>query len=281
MNTTLFNSYWLQWQSILTTLGLRVVGAIALFLIGRWGAALLQRTIRQLMTRTHMDASLISFSTNFTYYGAISVITLAIMGALGIETTSLVAMLGAASVAVGLALQGSLSNFAAGLLIVIFHPFRVGDWIEGANIRGIVEEIQLFTTHVRTADNRLVIIPNGKLTNDNVINFSTKGILRVDMVIGIDYEVNLQQVKKIIAEVLASDSRILKDPIPTIGVIELAETSIRLAVQPWTESRNYWQVQFKTYERLVEQFRKEGINLPLAKQDVLIHPIPLAANGNM
>jgi small conductance mechanosensitive channel len=231
------------------------------------------------MTRTHMDASLISFATHFTYYGAIAVLSLAIMGALGIETTSLVAVLGAASVAVGLALQGSLSNFAAGLLIVIFHPFRVGDWIEGANICGIVEEIQLFTTHVRTADNKLVIVPNGKLTNDNVINFSTKGSLRVDMVVGIDYDDNLQQVKKIIADVLASDARILKDPKPTIGVIELGDNSIRLAVQPWTESRNYWLVQFRTYERLVEEFRKEGINLPSAKQEVLIQSAQLVANG--
>jgi small conductance mechanosensitive channel len=279
MNTTLLNSYWIQWQSVLMTIGLRIAGAIALFVIGRWITVFLQRTIRQIMTRTHMDASLISFATHFTYYGAIAVLSLAIMGALGIETTSLVAVLGAASVAVGLALQGSLSNFAAGLLIVIFHPFRVGDWIEGANICGIVEEIQLFTTHVRTADNKLVIVPNGKLTNDNVINFSTKGSLRVDMVVGIDYDDNLQQVKKIIADVLASDARILKDPKPTIGVIELGDNSIRLAVQPWTESRNYWLVQFRTYERLVEEFRKEGINLPSAKQEVLIQSAQLVANG--
>lgn len=279
MNTTLLNSYWIQWQSVLMTVGLRIAGAIALFVIGRWITVFLQRTIRQLMTRTHMDASLISFATHFTYYGAIAVLSLAIMGALGIETTSLVAVLGAASVAVGLALQGSLSNFAAGLLIVIFHPFRVGDWIEGANICGIVEEIQLFTTHVRTADNKLVIVPNGKLTNDNVINFSTKGSLRVDMVVGIDYDDNLQQVKKIISDVLASDARILKDPKPTIGVIELGDNSIRLAVQPWTESRNYWLVQFRTYERLVEEFRKEGINLPSAKQEVLIQSARLVTNG--
>jgi small conductance mechanosensitive channel len=281
MNTTLLNSYWIQWQSVLMTIGLRIAGAIALFVIGRWITVFLQRTIRQIMTRTHMDASLISFATHFTYYGAIAVVSLAIMGALGIETTSLVAVLGAASVAVGLALQGSLSNFAAGLLIVIFHPFRVGDWIEGANICGIVEEIQLFTTHVRTADNKLVIVPNGKLTNDNVINFSTKGSLRVDMVVGIDYDDNLQQVKKIIADVLASDVRILKDPKPTIGVIELGDNSIRLAVQPWTESRNYWLVQFRTYERLVEEFRKEGINLPSAKQEVLIQSAQLVANGKI
>jgi small conductance mechanosensitive channel len=279
MNTTLLNSYWIQWQSVLMTIGLRIAGAIALFVIGRWITVFLQRTIRQVMTRTHMDASLISFATHFTYYGAIAVLSLAIMGALGIETTSLVAVLGAASVAVGLALQGSLSNFAAGLLIVIFHPFRVGDWIEGANICGIVEEIQLFTTHVRTADNKLVIVPNGKLTNDNVINFSTKGCLRVDMVVGIDYDDNLQQVKKIIADVLASDARILKDPKPTIGVIELGDNAIRLAVQPWTESRNYWLVQFRTYERLVEEFRKEGINLPSAKQEVLIQSAQLVTNG--
>jgi small conductance mechanosensitive channel len=281
VDSTLLSSYWIQWQSVLMTIGLRIAGAIALFVVGRWVTQILQRTIRQIMTRTHMDASLISFATHFTYYGAIAVLSLAIMGALGIETTSLVAVLGAASVAVGLALQGSLSNFAAGLLIIIFHPFRVGDWIEGANICGIVEEIQLFTTHVRTADNRLVIIPNGKLTNDNVINFSIKGILRVDMVIGIDYEENLQRVKKIIAEVLASDSRILKEPVPTIGVIELADNSIRLAVQPWTESRNYRLVQFKTYERLVEQFRKEGINLPLIKQEGQVESVPLMANGRI
>jgi small conductance mechanosensitive channel len=279
MNTSLLNSYWIQWQSVLITIGLRIAGAIALFVIGRWITVFLQRTIRQLMTRTHMDASLISFATHFTYYGAIAVLSLAIMGALGIETTSLVAVLGAASVAVGLALQGSLSNFAAGLLIVIFHPFRVGDWIEGASICGIVEEIQLFTTHVRTADNKLVIVPNGKLTNDNVINFSTKGSLRVDMVVGIDYDDNLQQVKRIISDVLASDTRILKEPKPTIGVIELGNKSIRLAVQPWTESRNYWLVQFRTYERLVEEFRKEGINLPSAKQEVLVQSAQLVANG--
>ncbi len=263
MNGTLLNSYLLRWEPILTTVGLRIVGAILLFLVGRWGAALLQKTIRRLMIKTHMEASLISFATNFAYSSAIAFITLAIMRTLGIETTSLVAVLGAASIAVGLALQGSLSNFAAGLMIVIFHPFRVGDWIEGASISGIIEEIQLFTTLLRTADNRLVIIPNGKLTNEKVINFSTNGILRVDMVVGIKYEEDLERVKTIISEVLAADSRILKDPMPTVGVMELAENSIRLAVQPWTESHNYKLVQFKTYERIVEQFRKEGINLAL------------------
>ncbi|HEY9826283.1 MAG TPA: mechanosensitive ion channel domain-containing protein [Stenomitos sp.] len=265
------SQFLLQWQTILTTFGLRIVVAFVLFTLGRWGAQFLQRTVRQVMLRAHMEASLISFVCNFTYYGAIAFATLAIMGTLGIETTSLVAMLGAASVAVGLALQGSLSNFAAGILLVIFHPFRVGDWIEGASVSGIVEEIQLFTTHIRTFDNRLIIIPNGKLTNDNVTNYSTKGILRVDMAIAVDYSENLQQVKAIVAEVLASDPRILREPAPNIGVAQLGENYIRLAIQPWTKPQHYWDVHFYTYERIVERFRKAEILMPSSKQEVHIH----------
>ncbi|NJM78212.1 MAG: mechanosensitive ion channel, partial [Acaryochloridaceae cyanobacterium RU_4_10] len=175
----LFKTFIDQWPVILTSVGLRLGGALALFFIGRWGATIIQQTVRQLMKKARIEASLVSFVSNLAYYGAIAFVALAIMKLLGIDTTSLVAILGAAGIAVGLALQGSLSNFSAGLLIVIFHPFRVGDWIEGAGVSGIVEEIQLFTTLVRTSDNRLVIIPNGKLTNDNVINYSSNGILRV------------------------------------------------------------------------------------------------------
>jgi small conductance mechanosensitive channel len=281
MTGTAFNTFLLQGQTILATIGLRIVGVLALFFIGRWGAKFIQQSVRQVMTKARMDASLISFSSNFAHYGAIAFITLAIMGMLGIETTSLVAILGAASVAIGLALQGSLSNFAAGLLLVIFHPFRVGDWIEGAGVSGIVEEIQLFTTFVRTLDNRLVIIPNGKLTNDNIINYSIKGTLRVDMVIGIDYDENIQKVKKIISDVLASDSRILKHPAPDIGVLELAENYMRLAIRPWTESRHYWQVYFTTHEQLVERFQVEGITIPTPKQEVHIHSVPVAATPSI
>ncbi len=272
----LFNTFIDQWPVILTSIGLRLAGALALFYVGRWGAQVIQQTVRKLMQKARIEVSLISFVSNLVYYGVIAFIALAIMKLLGIDTTSLVAILGAAGIAVGLALQGSLSNFSAGLLIVIFHPFRVGDWIEGAGVSGIVEEIQLFTTLVRTSDNRLVIIPNGKLTNDNVINYSSNGILRVDLVISIDYEDNLQQVKKVIAEVLAADSEILQDPTPSINVLELAENYIRLAVRPWTESCNYWSVYFNTHEQLVERFRLEGITIPSPKQEVHIHSTPFA-----
>lgn len=274
MNGLSFNASLAEWQLTIVSFGIRLLGAIALFYVGRWGAAQIQRMIRQVMTRTHMDASLISFSSHFSYYGAIALVTLTIMGLLGIETTSLVAMLGAASIAIGLALQGSLSNFAAGILLIIFHPFRVGDLIEGAGVTGIVEEIQLFTTFVLTDDNRLVIIPNAKLINDSIVNRSAKGCLRVDMVVGIDYEDNLQHVKAIIAEVLHADSRILKDPMPQIGVLELAENYIRLAIRPWASARNYWPVYFHVQEALVQRFREEGITVPSSKQDVHIHSFP-------
>jgi small conductance mechanosensitive channel len=264
-------------QTILTTFGLRLVGAIALFFVGRWAASILQKTTRKLLIKANTEFSLVSFVSNCAYYGTIAFTVLAIMGLLGIETTSLVAILGAASVAVGLALQGSLSNFAAGLLLVIFYPFRVGDWIDGASVSGIVEEIQLFTTHVRTPDNRLVIIPNGKLTNDNVTNYSVNGMLRVDMVVGVDYEENLQRVKKLIAEVLAADPHILNDPKPTIGVLDLGENDIRLAVQPWTSPENFWTVRYQTCEHLVERFRQEGIQTPSNKPEVHIHSFPKTA----
>ncbi|WP_404788620.1 mechanosensitive ion channel family protein [Altericista sp. CCNU0014] len=280
MNGTAFSASLAQFQPEIAAIALRLLGAIALFYGGRWCATQIQRVIRQIMTKARMDASLISFSSHFSYYGVIALVALTIMGLLGIETTSLVAMLGAASIAIGLALQGSLSNFAAGILLIIFHPFRVGDLIEGAGVTGIVEEIQLFTTFVLTDDNRLVVIPNSKLINDNIVNRSAKGCLRVDLVVGIDYEDNLQDVKSIISDVLSADARILKDPKPEIGVLELAENYIRLAIRPWTESRNYWPVYFHVYERLVERFREEGVTVPSTKQDVHIHGIPTPQSMN-
>jgi small conductance mechanosensitive channel len=265
MNEALNNTLLMGWQSNLTTLGVKLISVVALFFVGRWGAKQLQQIVRKIMTKARMDASLISFASQFTYYGILFLIALSIMGQLGIETTSLIAMLGAAGVAIGLALQGSLSNFSAGLLLIVFHPFRVGDLIEGAGITGIVEEIQLFSTSVLTEDNRLVIIPNSKLVNDTIINHSSKGTLRVDMVIGISYEENLQRVKKVISEILASDPRVLQTPVPEIGVLELSENYLRLGVRPWTNSRNYWAVHFHTHEQLVERFRKEGICMPGSK----------------
>jgi small conductance mechanosensitive channel len=280
MNEALNNTLLVGWQSNITTLGVKLFSVVALFFVGRWGAKQLQQIVRKIMTKARMDASLISFASQFTYYGILFLIALSIMGQLGIETTSLIAMLGAAGVAIGLALQGSLSNFSAGLLLIIFHPFRVGDLIEGAGITGIVEEIQLFSTSVLTEDNRLVIIPNSKLVNDTIINHSSKGTLRVDMVIGISYEENLQRVKKVISEILASDPRVLQTPVPEIGVLELSENYLRLGVRPWTNSRNYWAVHFHTHEQLVERFRKEGICMPSSKQDVHIHSIASPESRN-
>jgi small conductance mechanosensitive channel len=279
MNEAL-NKLLLQWQPTIATIGFKLISVAMLFFVGRWGAKQLRQVVRKILTKARMDASLISFASQFTYYGFLFLIALSIMGQLGIETTSLIAMLGAAGVAIGLALQGSLSNFSAGLLLIVFHPFRVGDLIEGAGIIGIVEEIQLFSTSVLAEDNKLVIVPNSKLVNDTIINHSSKGTLRVDMVVGISYEENLQRVKKVISEILESDPRVLQSPVPEIGVLELSENFLRLGVRPWTNSRNYWAVHFRTHEQLVERFRKEGICMPTAKQDVHIHSVPVPQSVN-
>jgi small conductance mechanosensitive channel len=275
MNEAL-NKLLLQWQPTIATIGFKLISVAMLFFVGRWGAKQLRQVVRKILTKARMDASLISFASQFTYYGILFLIALSIMGQLGIETTSLIAMLGAAGVAIGLALQGSLSNFSAGLLLIVFHPFRVGDLIEGAGVIGIVEEIQLFSTSVLAGDNRLVIIPNSKLVNDTIINHSSKGTLRVDMVIGISYEENLQRVKKVISEILASDPRVLQNPVPEISILELSETGLRLGIRPWTNTRNYWAVHFRTHEQLVERFQKEGICIPTSKLDANIHSVAVS-----
>jgi small conductance mechanosensitive channel len=242
MSTESLKSLFGRLQELGAEFGLRVIAAIAIFLVGRWVAALMQQFVSTLMVKARVEPSLISFTGNLVYYGIIAFVVLAALGQLGIETSSLIAMLGAAGLAIGLALQGSLSNFAAGILLVIFHPFRVGDWIEGAGVSGFVEEIQLLTTVLRTLDNKTVTIPNSSLTSQNIVNYSTKGILRIDLVIGIDYDEEIDRVKQVIAAVLAEDERILKSPAPTVGVLALADNAVNLAVRPWVHTENYWPV---------------------------------------
>ena len=181
-------------------------------------------------------------------------VILAALGQLGIQTTSFIAIIGAAGLAIGLALQGSLANFAAGFLMIIFRPFKVGDVIDAAGVLGSVEEIQVFTTQLKTPDNKTIIIPNAKLTADKITNFSTKPTRRVDFVFGIGYSDDIDKTKKVISEVLAEDERILKDPSPTIGVVELADSSVNFAVRPWVNSADYWNVFFDTNEKHEEAF---------------------------
>ncbi len=256
---------------LVTIYGLKIIAAIVIFIVGRWIAKLLKKIIQKVMTKRNIDPTILSFVSNLAYVALLTFVVLAALNQLGIQTTSFIAIIGAAGLAIGLALQGSLANFAAGFLMIIFHPFKVGDVIEAAGVVGVVEEIQIFTTQLKTGDNKTVIIPNAKITADNITNFTTKGTRRIDLVFGIGYGDDIDKAKKIIRDILDKDDRILKDPPPTVGVVELADSSVNLAVRPWVKNENYWNVYLDTTENIKKSFDAEGISIPFPQRDVHIH----------
>jgi small conductance mechanosensitive channel len=263
-----------QLQEVALTLGLKLVVVIAIFLAGRWGSKFLRDFIKRTLGKTRTDPTIVAFASNMSYYVTMGFVVLAILGQLGIETTSLIALVGATGLAVGLALQGSLANFAAGLLLIIFRPFRVGDWINVSGVSGYVEDLELLTTVLRTLDNRTVIIPNSKLTDDNIINYSTRGILRLDLVVGVAYNSDLKQVKTILREVVLGDPRILSEPEPVIGVLELADSSIHFAVRPWVKTADYHPVSLSLYEAIKIRFDEVGITIPFPQRDLHLYGLP-------
>jgi small conductance mechanosensitive channel len=258
-------------QNLATLYGLKILAAIFIFVIGRWIAKMIKKFLGKTMTRSGVDATIIPFVLDLSYVALLIMVIVASLGALGIQTTSLIAVLGAAGLAVGLALQGSLSNFAAGVLIVTFRPIRVGDYFEGAGTAGTVEHIQIFSTTAKTPDNKVIIIPNGKLLSDNIVNYSMKEIRRVDMTIGVSYADPIDKVKEILADILARDSRILPDPSPTIGLIQLADSSVNFAVRPWVKTEDYWAVYFDLHETIKKRFDAEGISIPFPQQDIHVY----------
>lgn len=258
------------WE-IVTVYGLKVLAAIAILFFGRWVAKAIGGIVRRVMRKADVDPTVVSFTGNLVYVGMLVFVVLAALSQLGIQTTSFIAILGAAGLAVGLALQGSLANFAAGFLMIIFKPFRVGDYIEGAGVAGTVEEIQIFTTTLKTPDSKMVIIPNAKLTDDNIINWTVKGVRRVDMVFGIGYGDDVDKAKKVMADVLAQDCRILKDPPPQIAMLELGDSSVNFVVRPWVNVQDYWSVYFDTTENIKKSFDANGINIPFPQRDVHIY----------
>jgi small conductance mechanosensitive channel len=259
-----------MWE-LLTLYGLKVVAAIVIFVIGRWVAKILTGVIRKMMTKADVDQTLQKFVANMAYIALMAFVVLAALNQLGVQTTSFIAILGAAGLAVGLALQGSLSNFAAGFLMILFRPIRVGDYIEGAGSAGTVEEISIFTTTLVTPDNKTVIIPNAAMTGDNIVNWTVKGTRRVDMVMGIGYDDDIDKAKQIMADVLAKDSRILKDPAPQIAMVELADSSVNFVVRPWVKASDYWGVYMDTHEAIKKAFDAQGISIPFPQRDVHVY----------
>jgi len=265
--TDYLNLYIIPWS-------IKIITALLIFIIGRLIVKAIVRVLENVMTRAKLDAMLVSFTGNIVYALLFVIVILAALEQLGIKTTSALAILGAAGLAVGLSLQSSLSNFAAGVMLIMFRPFKVGDFIEAGGTMGIVESIAIFSTVMRTPDNREVIIPNGQIYGGTIINYSARPTRRVDMVFSIGYGDDIRKAKDIIEEVIKTDEHILDDPAPTIMVLELGASSVDIAVRPWVNSADYWNVRAFLLEEIKTRFDASGISIPFPQQDVYIKEFP-------
>ncbi|SEP73532.1 small conductance mechanosensitive channel [Hyunsoonleella jejuensis] len=255
-----------KWLELATTYGLKILGAIVIWIVGSWVIKKIIKGTKKIMTSRNHDESLQKFLTNLLGWVLKIVLIIVVLGTIGVETTSFAAIIAAAGLAIGLALQGSLGNFAGGVLIMIFKPFKIGDLIEAQGEIGVVKEIEIFTTKLTGLSNKEIIIPNGSLSNGNIINYTTEGTRRVDLVYGVSYDADIKQTKEVIMEVLTAHPKVLKDPAPAVTVLELADSSINFATRPWCNSEDYWTVYFDVTENVKIALDKAGIEIPYPHQ---------------
>ncbi|MEN8177301.1 MAG: mechanosensitive ion channel domain-containing protein [Pseudomonadota bacterium] len=258
---TILNTYLIPW-------GTKIILALLVFIIGKWLARLLTKTLEKVMTRGKVDQMLVSFLGNIAYAALLAVVVLAALEQLGVNTTSAMAILATAGLAVGLALKDSLSSFAAGVMLIIFRPFKLGDFIDAGGVAGVVEEIRIFHTMLKTGDNREVTMPNAQIYGGTIINFSTRETRRIDLVIGIGYDDDIKKARDIINDVLAANDTILKTPAPTVMLLELGASSVDFAVRPWVKSGDYWTTRADVMEAIKAAFDKEGVSIPYPQQDL-------------
>lgn len=255
---------------LLLDFGPKLIGALFIFIIGTWIIKIVLKSVNRLMSKANYDESLKRFLTNLLKWTLRILLILVLLSVIGIETTSFAAILAAAGLAVGLALQGSLANFAGGILIMIFKPFKIGDLIEAQGEMGVIKQIEIFTTKLTGLSNKEIIIPNGILSNGNIVNYSVNGTRRVDLVFGVHYDSDIKLTKKVLLGVLTSHPKVLKDPEPTVNVLELADSSVNFAVRPWCKAEDYWTVYFDVMESTKIALDKAGIEIPYPHQ-VEIH----------
>jgi len=251
--------------------GTRILGALIILIIGFWVAKLIKKGIVKLMEKRNVDSTLISFSSSLLYVALKIFVIVAALEKLDVKTTSFIAILGAAGLAVGLALQGSLANFAAGVLMIIFKPIKVGDFVEAGGAMGSVVEIGIFTTILKSPDNKKIIIPNAGVTGGNITNFNVNGTRRIEIIAGIHYDDDIDKAKAILNEIVTTDERILKDPAPQVALKEMADSSVNFVVRPWVKPEDYWAVFFDTTEKIKKQFDAANITIPYPQRDVHIY----------
>jgi len=248
--------------------GVNIIMALAIFVIGRWVARILLTVVDKMLRKAGMDDMLVNFVHSILNALLLLFIIIASLDQLGVDTTSFIALIGAAGLAVGLALQGSLQNFASGVLLIVFRPFKVGHFIEAAGVSGVVEEIGIFSTRMKTGDNREIIVPNGAIYGGTITNNSARNTRRIDMVFGIGYDDDIRKAKEIMQSILDADERVFSDPAPLIAVAELADSSVNFNVRPWVKSGDYWAVKFDVTEKIKLAFDDAGISIPYPQMDV-------------
>jgi len=266
LDPDLINTYAIPW-------GIRIVMALVIFIIGRWVARAVVNVIERMMKRARLDDMLVRFLGNILYTVLLLVVVIAALDQLGVQTTSLLAVFGVAGLAVGLALKDSLANFSSGVLLITFRPFKAGDFIEAAGHAGVVEEVRIFSTVLRTGDNREIIVPNGHIYGSPIINVSAHSTRRIDLVLGIGYDDDIRKAKELIEAAFRADDRILQDPAPAVSVAELADSSVNLNIRPWVNSPDYWSVRSDLLQHLKESFDTNGISIPYPQRDVHMHNV--------
>jgi small conductance mechanosensitive channel len=258
-----------QGMELLGQYGPGTLGAV--LVLGWFVAQLVTRLVRRLMGRAEVDPTLTGFTANMVYMALMVLVVISALGQLGVNTTSFAAIVGAAALAIGFALQGSLANFAAGVMLILFRPFKTGDFIEASGTSGVVEEVQVFATKIRTPDNKQITIPNGAITDGCIVNYSAKETRRVDLAFVIGYGDDVAKVKSILTEIVNGDDRVLADPAPVIAVSELADSSVNFVVRPWVKTPDYWGMVFDLTERVKLEFDRQGISIPFPQTDVHLH----------
>lgn len=261
------------WIESLIPLGSKLLIAIAIWLIGFWVIGKIIKVIKRMMNLRQFDEALTGFLLAIISAVLKIVVLLAAIEQLGVDTTSLLAILGAAGLAVGLALKDSLSNFAAGVMLIIFKPFKIGDFVEAGGVAGVVEKIAIFNTIFRSPDNKEIIVPNSQVYGGTIVNVSAKPTRRVDMIFGISYDDDMKKARQLMLDVINADERVLKEPEVVIAVNELADSSVNFVVRPWVNSPDYWAVKWDLTEKIKDSFDNNGITIPYPQQDVYMHQV--------
>ncbi len=255
----------IEWGS---AFGIKLIAAVAILLIGRIVVKSIKKLIVKLMNKRNVDPTITSFAASLTYSALYIFVILAALSQVGIQTTSFMAIIGAAGLAIGLALQGSLSNFASGFLIIMFRPFKLGDYVKAGGVSGSISKISVFTTEINTLDNKRIIVPNSQIMNGTITNYTAEKTRRVDLTFGVGYEADVSKVKDILNRIIKGHELILKDPEPFVRLGNLGDSSIDFTVRVWTKTEDYWTVHFDLTESAKEGFDKENINIPYPQMDV-------------